>query len=106
MLTIKEVTSVHAWTILLYQIEHAYSCDFALGVELAMASHLNPAHRLALRKGGFFDHPDVNRDIQIARGLEYGALLTEQMEAFQPEVYQELQRLFPWKEALRSMRVA
>ena len=102
MLAIEEITSVRHWCVLLSQIEYAYSRDFALGVEMAMASHMNGVHRLTLRKNGYFSHPDVTKDIHRAQGYDYGALLTEQMAEKQPAVYEELQRMFPWREVYPS----
>ena len=106
MKPVEEIQTMHDWIVLLYQAEHAYSVDFALGMEMAVASHLNGVHKLALRTGGFFHHPDTHKDIQRAQGYDYGCLVTEQLSKLNPALYEELQRAFPFSTALHAKHPA
>lgn len=101
--SVESVKTVQDWCNLLYQVNHVYGTDFALGVEMAMASHLNPVHKLLLRRTGFFDRKNHLVDIKTAQGYDYGSIMVEQLYEINAELYSELQHSFPFQVVIALM---
>jgi hypothetical protein len=92
---VSQIKTTHDWIVFLYIHERKYSNKFALGMELAMASHRDGINKLRLRTHGFFKHPDPTADMQQAQGYDYGCMIVEELEKLNPDLVRSLIRAFP-----------
>jgi hypothetical protein len=92
---VTEIQTQHDWIVFLWLKERQFGTGFALGMELAMASHLDPGNRLLLRIHGYFKDPDLRQDVQRAQGYDYGCLIVDQLYQANPKLVQDLISKFP-----------